>query len=110
MTFITTDNERITIEGNSGSLMELAVENNVKLRMVGLSTGYNELLIRREKEKENRFSVWYSKDEKLLAVDAINNGKAYVLGSKFIKGGQIINKLNLIHSTTEFKLANLLAE
>jgi len=43
-------------------------------------------------------------------VDAIINGKAYVLGSKFIKGGQIINKLNLIHSTTEFKFANLLAE
>jgi len=88
--------------------MELAVENNVKLQMGGLSTGYNELLIRRE--KENCFSVWYSNDEKLLAVDAIINGKAYVLGSKFIKGGQIINKLNLIHSTTEFKFANLLVE
>jgi len=30
ITFITTDNERITVEGSSGSLMELAVENNIK--------------------------------------------------------------------------------
>jgi len=30
ITFITIDNERITVEGNSGSLMELAVENNIK--------------------------------------------------------------------------------
>lgn len=30
VTFITRDNETITTEGNSGSIMELAVKNNVK--------------------------------------------------------------------------------
>jgi len=30
ITFITSDNETIELEGNSGSVMELAVENNVK--------------------------------------------------------------------------------
>ncbi|WP_298531580.1 2Fe-2S iron-sulfur cluster-binding protein [uncultured Algibacter sp.] len=30
ITFITSDNETITVEGNSGSVMELAVKNNVK--------------------------------------------------------------------------------
>lgn len=29
ITFITTDNESITVEGNSGSVMELALENNI---------------------------------------------------------------------------------
>jgi len=81
---------------------------DVKLQMVGLSKGYNELLIRKEKEKENCFSAWYFKDEKLLAVDAINNGKAYVLGTKFIKGGHLLNKTNLIDSNVEFKPVNLL--
>jgi len=81
---------------------------DVKLQMVGLSKGYNELLIRREIEKENCFSAWYFKDEKLLAVDAINNGKAYVLGTKFIKGGHLLNKTNLIDSNVEFKPVNLL--
>ena len=30
ITFITRDNETITVEGNSGSVMELAVQNNIK--------------------------------------------------------------------------------
>ena len=30
ITFITSDNETITVEGTSGSIMELAVKNNVK--------------------------------------------------------------------------------
>ena len=30
ITFITSDNESITVEGTSGSLMELAVKNNIK--------------------------------------------------------------------------------
>lgn len=30
ITFITSDNERITVEGTSGSVMELAVNNNIK--------------------------------------------------------------------------------
>lgn len=30
ITFITSDNKTITVEGNSGSVMELAVNNNIK--------------------------------------------------------------------------------
>ncbi|MEW4923505.1 2Fe-2S iron-sulfur cluster-binding protein [Algibacter sp. 2305UL17-15] len=30
ITFVTSDNERITVEGASGSVMALAVENNIK--------------------------------------------------------------------------------
>ncbi len=30
ITFVTSDNERITVEGDSGSVMALAVENNIK--------------------------------------------------------------------------------
>jgi len=83
---------------------------DVKLQMVGLSNGYDEILTRMEKEKDNCFSIWYFKGEQLLAVDAINFAKAYVLGTKFIKGGQKINKLKLVDPTVEFKPANLLAE
>jgi len=83
---------------------------DVKLQMVGLSKAYNEILIRKEITKSNCFSVWYFKDEQLLAVDAINNGKAYVLGTKFIKSGQLINKSKLIDSSSEFNPINLTSE
>lgn len=81
---------------------------DIKLQMVGLSMGYNQLLIRVEKDKENCFSVWYFKEEALLAVDAVNNGKAYVLGTKFIKSGQKIDKLKLADPAVAFNPANLL--
>ena len=61
---------------------------DVKLQMVGLSSGYNQALVRKETGDSIRFSVWYFKDDTLLAVDAVNNGKAYVLGTKFIKERQ----------------------
>lgn len=68
---------------------------NVKLQMVGLSKGYNEVIQRIEKDNEQCQSVWYFKDEELLAVDAVNNGKAYVLGTRFIKGLTEIDKAKL---------------
>ena len=76
---------------------------DVKLQMVGLSNGYNEVLIRKEKSANTSFSVWYFKDDELLAVDAINNGKAFVLGTRFIKGKQKINKTKLVDVSIEMK-------
>ncbi|WP_298368329.1 FAD/NAD(P)-binding oxidoreductase [uncultured Lutibacter sp.] len=68
---------------------------DVKLQMVGLSKGYNEVIQRIELDNDKCQSVWYFKDNELLAVDAVNNGKAYVLGGRFIKGKQEIDKLKL---------------
>lgn len=80
---------------------------DIKLQMVGLSQGYNKTLVREEPE-ENKFSVWYFKDDELLAVDAINNAKAYVVGTKFIKGKNIVDQAKLVDPNVEFKPANLL--
>ena len=82
---------------------------DVKLQMVGLSQGYNQVLVRRDPENDKSFSVWYFKDAILLAVDAINNAKAYVYGTKFIKGGQKVDKSKLVDLSVDFKPANLLS-
>ncbi|WP_343330831.1 NAD(P)/FAD-dependent oxidoreductase [Polaribacter staleyi] len=76
---------------------------NIKLQMVGLATGYNEVLLRKEATENTSFSVWYFKDDELLAVDAINNGKAFVLGTRFIKGKQKINKTKLVDVSIPMK-------
>lgn len=68
---------------------------DVKLQMVGLSQGYNQIIMRYESTNPNSFSVWYFKDAELLSVDAVNNAKAYVIGTKLIKDGQIIDKEKL---------------
>ncbi|MCU4675643.1 FAD-dependent oxidoreductase [Catenovulum sp. 2E275] len=81
---------------------------DVKLQMVGLSQGYTDILVRDENEPK-KFSVWYFKGDELLAVDAVNNAKAYVVATKFIKSGEQIDKAKLVDASVEFKPANLLS-
>lgn len=66
---------------------------DVKLQMVGLSDGYDDFVVR--VEAENKLSVWYFKQDHLLAVDAVNNAKAYVLATKAIKNRLVIDKKQL---------------
>ncbi|MCL4115879.1 UNVERIFIED_CONTAM: hypothetical protein GTU68_014915 [Idotea baltica] len=79
---------------------------DIKLQMVGLSQGYTEFVVREENEK--CFSIWYFYEDELLAVDAINYPKAYVLGMKFIKNTALIDKVKLASPETPFKPAELL--
>ena len=81
---------------------------DVKLQMVGLSSGYTEAVVRTELSEDYSFSIWYFKDDELLAVDAANSPKAYVLGSKFIKARKRINKSILIDAGIPLKPANLI--
>jgi len=81
---------------------------DVKLQMVGLSTGYTKLLVRTEATETTKLSLWYFKEDTLLAVDAINNPKAFVLGTKFIKDNSKIDFDKLVDATIDFKPANLL--
>jgi 3-phenylpropionate/trans-cinnamate dioxygenase ferredoxin reductase component len=81
---------------------------DIKLQIVGLSAGYNEVVVRKEESETTKFSVWYFKDNELLAVDAINNAKAYVYGTKFIKERKLVDKVKLADNTVEFKIENLL--
>jgi 3-phenylpropionate/trans-cinnamate dioxygenase ferredoxin reductase component len=81
---------------------------DIKLQMVGLSAGYNNLIIRKEESDIIKFSAWYFKDDTLLAVDAINNAKAYVYGTKFIKENKKINKAHLADASIDFKVENIL--
>lgn len=81
---------------------------NVKLQIVGLSEGYDNMVIRKEEKEQPCFSIWYFSGDRLLSVDAVNNAKAYVYGTKFIKSNQAINKMNLADISVDFKPANLM--
>lgn len=76
---------------------------DVKLQMVGLSQGYNETIKRIETDRENCQSIWYFKDEELLAVDAVNNARAYMLGTRFISNNQKIDKSKLADTSIPIK-------
>ncbi len=79
---------------------------HIKLQKVGLSMDHNEVHVRPENGKEDCFSIWYFKDETLLAVDAVNNARAYMLGTKFLQSGQTLDKHKLIDPSIELRPAN----
>jgi 3-phenylpropionate/trans-cinnamate dioxygenase ferredoxin reductase subunit len=83
---------------------------DVKLQIVGLADGYDEVVIRHEVGEGHKFSAWYFQGETLLAVDAVNNAKAYVIGTRFIKGGQLVDKGKLVDPAVVLKPANILVE
>ena len=80
----------------------------VKLQIVGLSEGYQKAYVRKEIDAPHQFSVWYFKEGRLLAVDAVNHAKAFVLGGQLIKGGYSIHIDQLIDPNIPLKPANLI--
>lgn len=81
---------------------------DLKLQMVGLSEGYDTLIVRKEESNKKSLSVWYFKNDKLLAVDAINNARAYMLGTRIIKNGKRIDKKKLVNTSIPIKPTSFL--
>ncbi len=58
---------------------------DVKLQIAGLNTGYDRIVVRRDGEA---LSHWYYEGDTLLAVDAMNDSRAYMVGKRLIEGGR----------------------
>jgi len=56
---------------------------DLKLKMVGLSHGYDQLLLRGSVE-ERSFSAFYLKGHRILAVDTVNRAPEFMLAKRFV--------------------------
>ena len=92
-------------------MVKTLIQYDVKLQMVGLSAGYNKTVLRKELSDDakpiHKFSLWYFKNEKLLAVDAINNAKAYVVATKMLKSGATIDQTKLANKAIDLRPENI---
>lgn len=59
---------------------------DLKLQIAGLNTGYDHIVTR--KGEGAAVSFWYYRGEQLLAVDAMNDPRAYMVGKRLIEGGR----------------------
>nr|WP_156535299.1 FAD-dependent oxidoreductase [Agrobacterium vitis] len=64
---------------------------DLKLQIAGLNLGYDETIIR-PGMREGSLSVWYYRQDRFLAVDAINDAKAYVTAKKLLEAGRSADK------------------
>ena len=79
---------------------------DVKLQIAGFNLGYDETL-ERPGAREGSASVWYFKQGHFIAVDAINDAKAYVTGKKLLETG--INPAKSVLADPAADLKQLLA-
>ncbi|SEE99949.1 3-phenylpropionate/trans-cinnamate dioxygenase ferredoxin reductase subunit [Rhizobiales bacterium GAS188] len=59
---------------------------DVKLQIAGLNTGFNYVVERGSVDSLQR-SVWYYRDQDLVAVDAMNDARSYIIGRKMLDNG-----------------------
>ncbi|GGM05450.1 pyridine nucleotide-disulfide oxidoreductase [Pseudooceanicola nanhaiensis] len=59
---------------------------DVKLQIAGLNTGYDRVVTR--KGEGEAISFWYYCGDRLLAVDAMNDPRAYMTGKRLIEAGR----------------------
>jgi 3-phenylpropionate/trans-cinnamate dioxygenase ferredoxin reductase subunit len=62
---------------------------DVKLQITGLNTGYDRTILR-PTDKPGSQSVWYFAGDHLLAVDAMNDPRAYMVAKRLIDAGRSI--------------------
>ena len=72
-----------------------------KLQIAGLNTGYDTITTRRG--EGDAVSFWYYRGDTLLAVDAMNDPRAYMVGKRLIEGGKSPIKAEIEDPATDLK-------
>jgi 3-phenylpropionate/trans-cinnamate dioxygenase ferredoxin reductase subunit len=60
---------------------------DAKLQIAGLNAGYDQV-VTRPGAGAHSGSVWYFRDGRLIAVDALNDARAYMIGKRLIESGK----------------------
>lgn len=74
---------------------------DVKLQIAGLNAGYDRVLTRENGEGSQ--SVWYYQGETLLAVDAMNAPRDYMIGKRLIEAGKSPDTALISDPATDMK-------
>ncbi len=115
------DEDRLRLEsvGNAIDMGELVAENmmgagklyvpkpwfwsdqyEVKLQIAGLGTGYTEIV---ERRSNGAVSFWYYAGDRLLAIDAMNDPRAYMIGKRLIEAGKSADKALVADAQADLK-------
>ncbi|PFG61691.1 3-phenylpropionate/trans-cinnamate dioxygenase ferredoxin reductase subunit [Thioclava sp. ES.031] len=71
---------------------------DAKLQIAGLNAGYDQVVSRRD----DGSSFWYFRAGRLIAVDAINDARAYMVGKRLIEAGKPVTP-ETVETTAELK-------
>lgn len=76
---------------------------DLKLQIAGLSQGYDEVIVRGDRENSRSFAVFYLKDGVVIAVDAVNRAPEFMFGKRLITGKVKVDKAQLADESVSMK-------
>ena len=76
---------------------------DVKLQIAGFNLGYDET-VQRAGVRDGSVSVWYFRQGRFIAVDAVNDARAYVAGKKLLDLGRNVTPAQIADPATDLKL------
>jgi 3-phenylpropionate/trans-cinnamate dioxygenase ferredoxin reductase subunit len=74
---------------------------DVKLQIAGLSAGYDRIVVR--DSGAGALSHWYYAGDRLLAIDAINDSRAYMVAKRLIESGKSADLAAVADPATDLK-------
>lgn len=75
---------------------------DVKLQIAGFNLGYDQTVVR-PGSREGSLSIWYFRGNEFIAVDAINDAKAYVTGKKLLEMGRPVDRAAVADPALDLK-------
>lgn len=76
---------------------------DLKLQIAGLSQGYDEVIVRGDRENSRSFAAFYLKDGVVISVDAVNKPPEFMLGKRLINGKVKVDKTKLADNSVSMK-------
>ena len=76
---------------------------DLKLQIAGLSTGYDDVVVRGDIETSRSFAAYYFKDNKFIAVDAVNAPRDFMFGKMSLTKGTNLDKQSLADTDIDLK-------
>ncbi len=76
---------------------------DLKLQIAGLSEGYDDIVLRGDKDSGRSFAAFYFAGDRLLAVDAVNRPQEFMLARRLIPMGTSLDKAKLADDTVPVK-------
>jgi len=78
---------------------------DLKLQIAGLSEDYDDIIIRGDNESSRSFAAFYFQGDKLLAVDAVNSPREFMMARMALTKGKTLNKTILAETKADLKSA-----
>jgi 3-phenylpropionate/trans-cinnamate dioxygenase ferredoxin reductase subunit len=72
---------------------------DVKLQIAGLNTGYDRVAVR----QGAGISHWYYRGAELIAVDAMNDPRSYMIGKRLLEAGRSPGPAQVVDPATDLK-------